>query len=127
MQRVEPLCYTPVATIGGDTLQLAWHDGRGYRCVGLAPARRKEWQAVYLSAGPRGCVASQEDGVSEALEISQPVVLSMPGSFCSPALSPEQQALCNLCPFSVPLAAGKSSNCLPFFCPRDPVVHTCSP
>lgn len=75
----EPLSYTLIAAIdrGHPLAGLAqWWEQQV--CV-LAPAGRKEQQAVSCNRGPEGCITIQEDGMSEAPECPQPAGLSMPG------------------------------------------------
>ena len=75
-------------------------------------AKRK----VYCE-GPQCCIGSLGDRVTKAPKSSQTAGLSVPRWFCLPVLSPEQEVLCNPCPFSTPYTV-KSFKVPAFFCPR---------
>ena len=92
------------------------------------PAGRKEQQAAYCSGEPQCCAASQGDGAPKPPESSQPAGLSVLRRFVPPLPSPEQQALCNPCPFSSPLTVGKSFKAPSFLLSQsnqlwEPVLH----
>jgi len=111
----KPLCFAPVAAVGGAVLSLAWRDGgeqpvcepvlageegaAGRRVVLSVTSR---WGALELRRQP-GWVERPE-----LLKVPPPAGQSAPGQVCAPVLSPERQALCNPCPFSSSLAVRKS-------------------
>lgn len=104
---------------------LQWQGHQGCKPV---PAGRKERQAEFHSVEPWSCVASQGNGAPQAPARSQPSGLSALGQFCPPVLSPDQQALCNLCPISSLFDFGKSFRVPVFLLPQSdqlwvPILH----
>lgn len=104
--RENPLHYTPIATVGRAILWLAWHDGMGSRCVDWCLLGGRSGRLHMAVEGGGSGLHCQPGGWSIWSSWKLPTSeLHVLGWFCPPALSPEQQAPCNLCPFSTLFAA----------------------